>query len=266
MHHGWPDLRSREDGTLEYRGPLGKTCSCRDAHQTIPPRSQGPPWNSLPLTAFLGTVFRRILHRELPTGKGGFDNVAIGPDENHAGEESESHLDKPSLVPVRHEIQTRHRSAERNAERNLDKPFLVTVRRGSAERNVTQTGKSFIEKERPESDSDVTVPEPSSPQFPKGTPSLAQNRDLPLCKVLNIPREDRCFHMRTHTFAFFNISYEDRCFSHALTFAHSFLCFSYPLASLCVVSARSFFICSFAVITVATGTSTSWTATPWSGA
>ena len=94
VHHGWPDLHGRRDGTLEYRGPLKKTCNCRSAHQTIPPRAQGPPWNPRPLAAFLNSVLRRVLHRELLPGQGGFSKVAIGSVENQGCEEGESHNDK----------------------------------------------------------------------------------------------------------------------------------------------------------------------------
>ena len=58
------------------------------------------------------------------------------------------------------------------------------------------TEKQLAGEEHTESDSDVTVSEPSSPQLYQGMPPLAQNRDLPLCEVPNISREDRrssCF-------------------------------------------------------------------------
>ena len=102
----------------------------------------------------------------------------------------ESHIDKdkrnldiPLLVTVR--------QTESTNKRNLDKPPLVTVRRDSTEGDATQTVKPLTEEETIESDSDATVPEPSSPQLCRGMPSLTQSRDLPLCKVLNISREDR---------------------------------------------------------------------------
>ena len=191
LHHGWPDLHVRKDGTEEYRGPLRKTCNCRSAHQTIPLRAHGPPWNSRPMAAFLNTVLRRVLHRELLTGQGGFGKVAI--------------KEKPgqtALVTVRSEssegdtTQISKPLTEKEHTIIKEKPgqtALVTVRGDSSEGDTTQILKPCTEKEHTESDSDATVPEPSSPQFYKGMPSRAQTRDLPLCKVLNVPREDRCF-------------------------------------------------------------------------
>ena len=156
-------------------------------------------------------------------------------------EGNKTHLDKPSLVLVR------RWSAESSDTPSLGPCSSFANNTDADERNEVQFGKQSTAVEDPESDSDATVPEPSSPQFATEMPSLAQSRDLLLCKILNIFREDRLFsHARTHVR------------SHHLS--STFL-----LYLTLVVSVRFVSISFIAAVIVATGTSTPWTATSGNG-
>ena len=105
------------------------------------------------------------------------------------------------------------------------------------EGDATQMKKPLTEEELIESDSDVTVPEPSSPQLYQGMPSLTQKRDLPLCKVLNIAREDRrslCSHAFMLPCSFFVVHFLIRVFpslSLSCILLLSLLCFCFVLSS-----------------------------------
>ena len=162
-------------------------------------------------------------------------------DKTHVVEENKIQLDKPSLVLVR------RWSAESSDTPSLGPCSSFANNTDADERNEVQFGKPSTAVEDPESDSDATVPEPSSPQFATEMPSLAQSRDLPLCKILNISREDRSFsHARTHVR------------SHHWSFSHLLFI---PVA----VSFRFVSMSSIAAVIVSTGTSTPWTATSGNG-
>ena len=184
------------------------------------------------------------------------------------GKEGESHrdkinLDKPALVTVRQDFSGI--SEGHLDKRNLDIPLLVPVRqtdstieRDSTEGEASLREKQFAEEERIESDSDATVPEPSSPQLYQGMPPLAQKRDLPLCRVLNILREDR-HSMCLHALMFLSLCvslgfhYSSGSVSHLSAVSFSLSLLPFRLLDICV--------CLLSVFSVATGTSTSGTAT-----
>ena len=169
LSQGWPKLRARPDLTSEYLGPLQKTCACREAHQPARLRQRGPPWNATPLKGFLTTIFRSTFHRELLTGRGTAGDVAIDSQDKGVDKHSLGTLSLDSTLtgvpPTEHS-----RAQLRRNEQKHDSDIAADV---------------F------DTDSDATVPEPSSPQFAIELPSLAQCRDLRLCNALNITRKDR---------------------------------------------------------------------------
>ena len=154
LYHGWPKLQSRQDHTMKYQGPLLKNCSCGRTHAPAQHRAKGPPWEAPQLQSFLSLILRRALHRELPSGKGPENKVAIDAAD----------------------LDTIHDDCTQNDAQKLCR----------AKANVNIAGMDSIE-----SDSDATVPEPASPCEDQAVHGRAQGRDLRLCRALNIFTKDR---------------------------------------------------------------------------